>query len=68
MTLEEHVEEFKSEWFSVFKNFISRERVAEIRAVLDPEFDILFAKMPEAPRYVRSSAYSRDHGRSAREK
>lgn len=50
MTLEEHVEEFKREGFTVFEGFISRERVAEIRAILDPEFEILFAEMPDAPR------------------
>lgn len=50
MTLDDHLEEYKRNGFTIFRGYMPSERVAEWRSALDPEFDRLFPKRPDAPR------------------
>jgi hypothetical protein len=43
VALDAHLSEFKAQGFTIFPAFISRDRVAALRAILDPLFDSLFA-------------------------
>ena len=50
--LEQHLDEYKRQGFTVFQNYMSPELVTEWRAAMDPEFDRQFPKNPDAPRVV----------------
>ena len=49
-TLQPHLREFKEQGYTVFPGFMEGDRVAELRALLDPLFKVLFADNPDASR------------------
>jgi ectoine hydroxylase-related dioxygenase (phytanoyl-CoA dioxygenase family) len=52
---QEHIEEYQSEGYTVFENYLDSEKVASLRAVLDPEFSRHHAEDPNRPRATISS-------------
>tara|TARA_Y100000588_G_scaffold193182_1_gene207265 strand:+ start:470 stop:1315 length:846 start_codon:yes stop_codon:yes gene_type:complete len=50
MTLDDHLDEYKRDGYTVFRNYISTEKVKAWRDMMDPEFERLFPQRPEAPR------------------
>ena len=46
MTLQEHLEEYKREGYTVFPGYLSAAEAAEWRRAMDPEFDRLFRRSP----------------------
>ena len=50
MTLQDHLDEYKQNGFTIFSRYMSPERVVEWRSKLNPEFDRLFPKHSDAPR------------------
>lgn len=50
MTLDDHLEAYKRDGFTVFREYLSSDRVRAWREAMDPEFSLLFPKKPDAPR------------------
>jgi len=50
VTLDEHLEEYKRDGYTVFRGYLSPEKVKAWRDLMDPEFAELFPKRPDAPR------------------
>jgi hypothetical protein len=50
MTLDEHLYEYKRDGYTVFRRFISPDKVREWRSILNPKFEKLFPQKPNAPR------------------
>ena len=50
MTLDDHLDEYKRDGYTVFRGFLSPEKVRAWRDLMDPEFEQLFPKRPDAPR------------------
>lgn len=48
--LQEHIEEYQRDGYTIFKNFLAPEKVAELRAVCNPEFARRHQENPERPR------------------
>ncbi|MEE2754250.1 MAG: phytanoyl-CoA dioxygenase family protein [Candidatus Latescibacterota bacterium] len=50
MTLKDHLQEYKRDGYTVFPGYLPPEQVREWRSRMDPEFEQLFPKRPDAPR------------------
>ena len=50
MTLDDHLAEYKRDGYTVFRNYLSPEKVISWRQLMDPEFERLFLDRPDAPR------------------
>ncbi len=53
--IEQHLEEYQREGYTVFENYLAPERVVSLRAMLDPEFARRHADHPNWPRATISS-------------
>ena len=49
-TLEEHFAEYKRDGFTLFRNYMPRSLLEEVRAAVDDEFARRFAEHPDRPR------------------
>ena len=50
MTLQQHLDQYKRDGYTVFPGYLSVDQVAQWRLALDPEFDRLFAQRLDKPR------------------
>ncbi|MBV7331430.1 phytanoyl-CoA dioxygenase family protein [Chloroflexi bacterium TSY] len=54
-SVQEHLEAYQRDGYTIFKNYLAPEKVANLRAVCDPEFARRHAEHPERPRATISS-------------
>jgi hypothetical protein len=50
MTLDDHLEAYKRDGYTVFRQYLSPDKIKAWRQAMDPEFVPLFAQRPDAPR------------------